>query len=96
MQIMHMEKVRKDFKIKNLGEYHDLYVQSHTLLLADIFENFRNMCLEIYELDSAKFLSAPELAWQAVLKKAKVKLDFLIDMLLITLFINMQKLITNT
>ena len=96
MQIMHMEKVCKDFKIKNLGEYHDLYVQSHTLLLADIFENFRNMCLEIYELDSAKFLSAPGLAWQAVLKKAKVKLDFLIDMLLITLFINMQKLITNT
>ena len=68
MQIMHMEKVRKDFKIKNLEEYHDLYVQSHTLLLADIFENFRNMCLEIYELDSAKFLSAPGLAWQAVLK----------------------------
>ena len=96
MQIMHMEKVRKDFKIKNLGEYHDLYVQSHTLLLADIFENFQNMCLEINELDSAKFLSAPGLAWQAVLKKAKVKLDFLIDMLLITLFINMQKLITNT
>ena len=68
MQIMHMEKVRKDFKIKNLEEYHNLYVQSHTLLLADIFENFRNMCLEIYELDSAKFLSAPGLAWQAVLK----------------------------
>ena len=46
----HAKKVCKDFEIKNLGEYHDLYVQSNTLLLADVFENFRNMCLEIYKL----------------------------------------------
>ena len=46
------------------------------MLLADVFENFRNMCLEIYKFDPAKFLSAPGLAWQAVLKKTKVKLDF--------------------
>ena len=46
------------------------------MLLADVFRNFRNMCLEIYKLDPAKFLSAPGLAWQAVLKKTKVKLDF--------------------
>ena len=61
-----------------------MYVQSNTLLLAVAFENFRNMCLKIYEFDSAKFLSVPELAWQAALKNAKVKLDFLtdIDMLL--------------
>ena len=80
----HAKRVCKDFEIKNLGEYHDLYVQSNTLLLADVFENFRNMCLEIYELDPAKFLSAPGLAWQAALKKTKVKLDLLtdIDMLL--------------
>ena len=80
----HSKRVCKDFEIKNLGEYHDLYVQSNTLLLADVFENFRNMCLEIYELDPAKFLSAPGLAWQAALKKTKVKLDLLtdIDMLL--------------
>ena len=39
------------FEIKNLGKYHDLYVQSDTLLLADVYENFRNMCLNIYELD---------------------------------------------
>ena len=80
----HAKTVFKDFEIKNLGEYHDLYVQSNTLLLADVFENFRNMCLEIYELDPAKFLSAPGLAWQAALKKTKVKLDLLtdIDMLL--------------
>ena len=49
--------------MKNLGEYHDLYVQSDTLLLADVFENFRKMCLEIYELDPAKKISARGLAW---------------------------------
>ena len=48
-------------------------------LLDDVFENFRNMCLEIHELDTAKFLSAPRLVWQAALKKTKVKLDLLTD-----------------
>ena len=57
----HARRVSKDFKIKNLGDYHDLYVQSDTLLLADVFENFKDMCLEIYELDPAHFLSAPGL-----------------------------------
>ena len=65
----HAKRVCKDFEIKNLGEYHDLYVQSNTLLLADVFENFRYMCLKKYEIDPAKFLSALGLAWQAVLKK---------------------------
>ena len=64
----HAKRVCKDFKIKNLGEYYDLYVQSDTFLLAHVFENFRNMCLEIYELDPAKFLSAPGLVWQETLK----------------------------
>ena len=79
----HAKRFCKDFEVKDLGEYHDLYVQSDTLLLADIFQKFRNMCIEIYELDSAKFLSSPGLAWQAALKKTKVKLDLLtnIDML---------------
>ena len=63
------KRVCKDFEIKNLGEYHHLYVQSDTSLLADAFENFRNMCLKIYDLDSAKFFSAPGLKWQAALKK---------------------------
>ena len=57
------QKVWKEFNIKNVGKYHDLYVQSDTLLLADVFENFRDKCLEIYELDPAHFLSAPGLAW---------------------------------
>ena len=67
----HVKRVCKDFEIKNVGECHDLYLSSDTLLLADVFEKFRTMCLEIYELDPAKFLSAPGLAWQAALKKTK-------------------------
>ena len=69
----------KDFKIKILEEYHDLFVQSDALLLVDVSENFRNMCLKIYEVDAAEFLSVPGLAWQATLKKAKVKLNLLTD-----------------
>ena len=45
----------KNLEIKNSGEYHDLYVQSDALLLADVFDNFRNMCLETHELDLANF-----------------------------------------
>ena len=56
-----------------------MYVQSDTLLLADVYENFRNMCLEKYQLDSAYFVSAPGLAWQACLKKTGVKLELLTD-----------------
>ena len=61
-----------------------MHVQCDTLLLADVFENFRDKCIEIYGLDPAHFLSAPGLAWQACLKKTKVKLELLtdIDMLL--------------
>ena len=58
----HAQKVWKVFVIKNLGKYHDLYVQSDILLLADVFENFRDKCIEIYKLDTAHFLSAPGLA----------------------------------
>ena len=55
--------VFKVFKLENLGDYHDLYLQSDTLLLADVFNNFRDMCLKEYELDPAHFLSLPGLAW---------------------------------
>ena len=65
----HTKRVCKEFEIKNLGEYHDLYVQSDTLLLVDLFENFGNMCFKIYEPDTAKFISALGLACQATLKK---------------------------
>ena len=80
----HAQRVCKDLEIKKTGEYHELYVQSDTLLLANVFESFRNMRLEMYELDPARFLSTPGLEWQTALKRTKVKLDLLtdIDMLL--------------
>ena len=71
---MHAKRICKDFEIKKIGEYHDLYLKSDVLLLADVFENFRKMCLEIYELDPTKFILAPRLAWQAALKKTQVKI----------------------
>ena len=70
----HAQKVWEVLKIKNLGEYHELYVQSDTLLLVDVFENFTDKCIEIYEPDPAHFLSAPRLAWQACLKKTWSKI----------------------
>ena len=63
----------------DIGDYHDLYVQCDTLLLADVFEKFRDTCIEIYGLDPSYFLSAPGLAWQACLKKTEVKLELLTD-----------------
>ena len=80
----HVKKVWKVFKIKNLDEYHDLYVQCDAFLFADVYENFRNTCIKIYRLDPAHFLFAPGLIWQACFKKTKVKLELLtdIDMLL--------------
>ena len=75
----HAKIVFKYLINKNSGDYHDLYVQSDTLLPADIFENFRNMCIKVHELDPAHFLSAPGLAWQAWLKKTEVKLELLTD-----------------
>ena len=76
---VHAQKVWEIFGIKHISEYHDLYVQSDTLLLSDVFENFRNKCLEIYELDPIYFVSAPGLAWQACLKKTGVKLELITD-----------------
>ena len=75
----HANNVFKKFNINNLGEYHDLYVRNDTLLLADIFENFRMSCLENYGLDPTHFISLPGLAWQACLKKTNVELELLTD-----------------
>ena len=63
----------------DIGDYHDLYVQTDILLLADVFEKFRDTCIEIYGLDPSYFYSAPGLAWQACLKKINVKLELLTD-----------------
>ena len=71
---IHAQKVFEEFKLKTLGNYHDFHVQSDTLLLTDVFDNFRNMYIEIYDVDPAHFLSAPGLALQASLKKTGVEL----------------------
>ena len=64
----HAQKVFEEY-CTDMGDYHDLYVQTDTFLLADVFEKFRDKCIEIYGLDPSYFLSAPGLAWQACLKR---------------------------
>ena len=66
----HAQKVLKEY-CADASDYHDLYVQTDTLLLADVFEKFREKCIEIYGLDPSYFYSAPGLAWQACLKRQK-------------------------
>ena len=70
----HAKRLFKNLQNKNLGDYHDFYVQSDTLLLADVFENF-----DVFELDPVHFLSAPGLAWKGCLKKIEVKLELLTE-----------------
>ena len=72
----HAQNVFEEY-CKDMADYHGLY--AHTLLLADVFEKFRDKCIEIYGLDPSYFLSAPGLAWQACLKKTEVKLELLTD-----------------
>ena len=75
----HAQKMWEVFEIKNLGEYHDLYVKIDAFLLANVFEKFRDKCTEIYGVDPSYFYTAPGLAWQACFKKTDVKLELLID-----------------
>ena len=75
----HAQKMWEVFEIKNLGEYHNLYVKIDAFLLANVFEKFRDKCTEIYGLDPSYFYTAPGLAWQACFKKTDVKLELLID-----------------
>ena len=78
------QRVRKGFDMKNLGEYHDLYLKTEVILLANMFEAFRCNCSEYYRLDPAHFYTLPGLAWQVCLKKTGVKFELLTntDMLL--------------
>ena len=64
----HAQNVFKEY-CKNMGDYRDLHVQTDTLLLANVFENFRNKYIEIYDFDPSYFCSAPGLTWQACIKK---------------------------
>ena len=67
------------FNITNLGEYHDLYLKTDVLLLADVFENFRKMCLKYYGLDPCHYITSPGLAWDACLKMTEIKLELISD-----------------
>ena len=75
----HARKVWGTFEMKNL-DYHNLYNQVDVLLFADVFENFRDICIKNYKLDPAHYYTAPGLAWDAALKVTEVKLELLTDM----------------
>ena len=75
----HAQKVCKEFRIHNLGEYHDLYIRTDVILPANIFETFRDTCLEHYSLDPVHFYTSPRLAWKVCLKKTGIRLELLID-----------------
>ena len=75
----HTQKVWNHFEMKTFREYHDLYLKTDVLLLADVFENFRGVCMENYELDLCWYYTAPGLGWDVCLKKTGVKLELLSD-----------------
>ena len=84
----HACKVWKEFGIKNMGEYHYLYLRTDVILLANVFESFRRVCLDNFGLDPSHFYTAPGLAWKACLKKTGVRLELLKDPDMLLLFEN--------
>ena len=75
----HAKNVWNTFNLENMGEYHDLYLQSDILLLADVFENFRKTCLEYYKLDPCHYFTSPGLSWDAMLNMTDIKLELMTD-----------------
>jgi len=75
----HAQTVWSTFKMNNLGDYHDLYKKTDVLLLFDVFENFRNVCLRHYQLDPSHYFTAPGLSFDAMLKMTGAKLELLED-----------------
>ena len=75
----HAKKVWNAFKCKNLGQYHDLYLGSDVLLLADVFESFRKTCLEYCKLDPCHYFTSPGLSWDAMSKMTNIKLELMTD-----------------
>ena len=75
----HAQNIWNKFKLKNMGDYHDLYLKTDVILLANIFESFKKVCLDNYGLDPAHFYTAPGLASKVCLKKTGVNLELLKD-----------------
>jgi len=75
----HAQKVWREFKIQNMGEWHDLYVRLDAALLADVVENTRKIMMESYGNDLAHYFSLPQMAWDAVLKISGVQLELIKD-----------------
>ena len=75
----HTHRVWREFGVNKLREYHDLYLCTDVILLANVFEAFRKVCLDNYGLDPAHFYMAPGLVWKACLKKTKIRLELLLD-----------------
>lgn len=75
----HAQNVWKAFGCRHLGDYHDLYVKTDVTLLADVFENFRQLCLRQYGLDPAHYFTSPGLSWDALLKMTGVELELFTD-----------------
>ena len=78
-QYKHGQNVWKTFNLKTMGDYHDLYLKSDILLLADVFENFRKTCLQYYKLDPCHYFTSPGLSWDAMLKMTNIKLELMTD-----------------
>ena len=81
-----VQKVWKEFKLINLGEYHDLYPKTDVYLLSNVFETFRNTCLECHKLNLDHFYTSPGLAWNACLRKTGVRLGLLTDPYMLLIF----------
>ena len=75
----HAQNVWNTFSLKNMGDYHNLYLGSDVLLLADVFENFRKTCLEYCKLDPCHYFTSPRLSWDAMLKMTNIKLELMTD-----------------
>ena len=78
-QYKHAQNVWDTFNLKTMGDYHDLYLKSDILLLADVFENFRKTCLQCYKLDPCHYFTSPGLSWDAMLKMTDIKLELMVD-----------------
>ena len=82
----HAKNVWNEFEMETMRNYHDLYMNTDVLILADVFENFRKICMENYGLDPTWYYTSPGLSWDALLKMTKIELDLLTDTDMVLMF----------